>query len=89
MNLCGGLVADRSFRMRLHLDTFLRGVPSKACLDAFTQLVKHYLSVAIPLAAKSMAPHQCNVSTIQVIEKSRGDNASKKGHGRQEASNGI
>lgn len=37
MDLWFGLVADRSFRLRLHLHTFLRGVPPRACHDAFTQ----------------------------------------------------
>ena len=48
-----GLVADRSFRLRLHLNTFLRGVTSTAFGDAFANLRSTNLSDSMPSAAKS------------------------------------
>jgi len=50
MDLRVGLIADRSFRVRSHLDTFLRGVPSEEYSDAFARLAKHYQSGSIPSA---------------------------------------
>ena len=77
-----GLVAGRSFRMRLHLDTFLRGVPPRANLGAFDQSSKHYLSVTIPLAA-----HQWLLinATCSLFRSSLDDEAtSTHGSGRKD-----